>query len=101
MNYKVKRYFRRLDPSFKEVFKNKQDPYAFLASKIFNVSYNECNPFEYYNNKKIRQCKFPTAEGQMRRLFAKRLVLCAVCPNRVDLTETIRECTRLYVLNKE
>jgi hypothetical protein len=101
MNYRVKRYFKKLDPCFKEVFKHKKDPFATLASMIFEVPYEECNPFEFYDNKKIRQCRFPTAEGQMRRLFVKKLVVMALYPKRTELKQTIKDCKRLIVLNKE
>ena len=101
MNYKVKRYFKRLDPSFKGVFKNKQDPYAFLASKMFNVDYKECNPFEHYDGKKYAQCKWPTAKGQLYRQFAKLFVMTAVYPGFKDLNCVIKDAQRIIVLNKE
>lgn len=99
MTFKIKRYLIRLDPEFKKVFKEKKDPYATLASKIFNVSYVECNPFEHYDNKKYKQCKSPTAQGQLYRNFAKLLVLAAVYPKRIDLKDTIKNAHRILVIN--
>lgn len=97
MTFKIKHYLKQLDPEFKGIFKQKKDPYAFLASKIFRVPYEACSPFEFHNNKKIRTCKFPTAKGQHYRLYAKLMVMTAVYPKKTNLTDIINQCESLNV----
>ncbi len=85
MNLKVKRYLMRLDPEFKVIFKQKKDPYAFLASRIFQVPYIECNPFEKVDEYGYQICEYPSYIGATRRRAAKFLVIGAVYPKRANI----------------
>lgn len=85
MNLKVRRYLMRLDPEFKVIFKQKKDPYAFLASRIFQVPYIECNPFEKVDEEGYKICECPSYIGATRRRAAKFLVIAALDPKHANI----------------
>lgn len=80
MDRKIKKWLIKSHPEIKNAFKNKMDVYAFLASKIFTVVYEDCCCSSY----------IPTKLQQLYRRAAKMYALNAVCPT-VDGMRQLRD----------
>lgn len=85
MNLKVRHYLIRLDPEFKNIFKQKKDPFSYLASIIFQVPYSECNPYDKVNEKGYKICEHHSYIGEVRRKAAKMTVVAAVYPKYANI----------------
>ena len=91
MDRKVKKAIIKLCPEAKQAFKDGKDVYAFLASKIFDVPYIDCCPYELENEEGYKYCENYTLPADLRRKIAKSYVLFTLYPS-VTLINDLQEC---------
>ena len=91
MDRKVKKAIIKICPEAKQVFKEGKDAYAFLASNIFNVPYEECSPYDLKNAEGYKYCENYSRVASFRRNIAKLYVLFTLYPS-IKLINEIDEC---------
>lgn len=91
MDRKVKKAIMKICPEAKQVFKDRKDAYAFLASKIFEVPYEECCPYDLKDAEGYWYCEKYSRAASFRRNIAKLYVLLTLYPS-IKLINEIYEC---------
>ena len=91
MDRKIKKASIKICPEAKQAFKDGKDAYAFLASKIFDVPYTECCPYDLKNAEGDIYCEKYSRAASFRRNIAKLYVLLTLYPS-IKLINEIKEC---------
>ncbi|MBO5712022.1 MAG: hypothetical protein J6R47_04215 [Acholeplasmatales bacterium] len=91
MDRKVKKAIIKICPEAKQAFKDGKDVYAFMASRIFNVPYEECCPYDLKNAEGYKYCENYSRATGLRRNIAKLYVLLILYPS-IKLINEIDEC---------
>lgn len=91
MDRKVRKAIIKICPEAKQAFKDRKDVYAFLASKIFDVPYEVCCPYELKNSEGYKYCENFTLPADLRRKISKSYVLFMLYPS-ITLINDIQEC---------
>ena len=91
MDRKVKKTIIKICPEAKKAFKEGKDVYSFLASKIFEVPYEGCCPYDIKDENGYWRTENFTRSADFRRKIAKLYVLFTLYPS-IKLIHDIDEC---------